>query len=146
MERGSIMSDLRWKRWKKWLAAVAAGGVVALLVAYLGVSWWIGASVRTLAAEAKAQYAGDSVAALMALTVDEDRSWRDRNHAIWALGQLGDARALPVLRGLQTGEACDHANRVCERELAKAIKAAEGGFNITAWVWRGSGETDGGGR
>jgi len=59
-----------------------------------------------------------------------------RNHAIWALGQLGDKRALPSLEKLYTGEPCDHSKYVCQYELKKAIKLCRGGLNITAWTWR----------
>ncbi len=61
---------------------------------------------------------------------------RDRNRAIWAIGQLGDRRALPPLEGLVTGAPCDHAAAVCQYELKKAIRQCRGGVNITRWAWK----------
>jgi hypothetical protein len=52
------------------------------------------------------------------------------------LGQLGDQKSLVVLKSYYTGEPCDHEKFLCQYELEKAIKLLEGGFNITAFVWR----------
>lgn len=130
-----MKSPRTWRR-GTWLAVILGGLLFVAFDGYLFISWWIGAEVKRQAASARTHYHGDSVEALMALAGDEGRALSDRNLAIWALGQLADARALPLLRGLQTGEPCDHARRVCEGELAKAIKLAEGGWNATGWVWR----------
>lgn len=129
------MQAPRTRRLRNWLAAIAGVLLVAAFTGYLAISWWIGAGVKAQVASARSRYAGDPVEALIALAADEGRSLSDRNHAVWALGQLGDSRALPLLGRLQTGQPCDHARRVCEHELAKAIKGAEGGLNATAWVW-----------
>ncbi|NQT03134.1 MAG: hypothetical protein HQ580_13990, partial [Planctomycetes bacterium] len=60
------------------------------------------------------------------------------NHAFWALGQLGDKRALPFLRNLVTGEPCDHETNLCQGEIKEAIhKLERNGFNLPKFLWRG---------
>jgi hypothetical protein len=79
---------------------------------------------------------GDPVAALLAYVVDEENGLRERDRAIWALGQLGDARALPLLEGLATGAPCGHEHGLCQHGIEKAIAACRGGTNLPANLWR----------
>lgn len=99
----------------------------------------IGRQVRAQCEYATLTYPGDCGQALSALLQDESASYRARNSAIWALRQLGDARALPVLLSIFSGyipprESLDSA--LSQLELKKAIHLAQGGANISAWVWR----------
>ncbi len=90
---------------------------------------------------AQNKYGGDCVEAFIGLVDDETEDFRSRNDAIWALGQLGDSRALPVLNNYFTGIIPDREplnSVISQYELSKAIKLAEGGTNLTAWAWRGS--------
>ncbi len=107
-----------------------------LLIIYVTVCWSIRSSVKAICAEATQEYAGDRVEALIAYVNSESHSLRDRNHAVWALGQIGDRRALPVLEGFYTGGPCNHDKYLCQRELQKAIKLCKGGLNLTAWLPR----------
>jgi len=124
-----------WRR-RHWLAAIVGGLMLVVFAGYLAICARIGMGVRAQVDRARSQYAGDPVEALMALVADEGQPLKDRNDAIWALGQLADERALPLLRKLRTGRPCDHAHRVCEHELEKAIALAEGGWNAGGGVWR----------
>lgn len=124
------------RRWLKWLAMAGGVGLGLLFAAYLAIGWRIGAGVREAAAEAQIRHGGDAVEALLGLVEDASATWVERNRAVWALGQLGDARALEPLRALQTDGACDHERRLCEHELGKAVKLLEGGLNASAWIWR----------
>jgi hypothetical protein len=110
--------------------------LAVLLVAFVMVCWSIRSSVIDMSAEAVSQYPGDRIEALMAYVDSEDHSLRQRNRAVWALGQIGDKRALPVLEKYYTGGPCDHVNSLCQEELGKAIKACNGSFNATAWLPR----------
>ena len=121
---------------KKVLTVSTCFLVVGLAALYVGFSLWIGSDVRQTVRAAMAQYEGDNVLALMAFVKSPDHSLRERNHAVWALGQLGDRRALPTLVALHTGEPCEHDSDLCQRELGKAIELIEGGMNLTALVWR----------
>jgi hypothetical protein len=98
----------------------------------------IGYEVKEICADAKAEYNGDCVGSLINLLEDEGQPFRERNSAIWALGQLGDARALPVLESYYTGDIPERESLnggISQYELKKAIKLAGGGLNLTAWVW-----------
>ena len=121
----------------RWIL-IGAGALIAaaLLAAFVFVSLGIGAGVRAASNQAMLQHEGDRVEALLRFVEDSRHSLADRNRAVWALGQLGDPRALPVLRKYYAGEPCDHRTALCQRELGRAIKLAEGGVNVTALVWR----------
>ena len=110
--------------------------LVLLFIIYGIVCWDIRSSVKAICAEATQEYAGDRVEALIAYVNSESHSLRDRNHVVWALGQIGDRRALPVLEGIYTGRSCNHDKSLCQRELQKAIKLCKGGLNLTAWLPR----------
>lgn len=120
------------KHWKKLAAAV----LVLPLVAYVGLSLLIGHGVRNAVSFAQAEEQGGPVEALVKVAAKEKYGLKDRNRSIWALGQLGDPSALPVLEGLATGGECDHASRVCQKEVCKAVEACRGGTNLSAALWR----------
>ncbi len=98
---------------------------------------WIGFSVKEKCLTAQEQYGGGCTTALMEYLQDETgHSLKERNQAVWALGQLGNRDALPILKKYYTGQECQHDKFLCQYELAKAIKLIESGFNTTAWMWR----------
>ncbi len=111
-------------------------GCIGLVGLYGLVCVMIGNDVKEISDEASQLYPGDKIEALIAYMNSEDQSLQKRNRAIWALGQLGDERALSVLQKFYTGEPCDHSRYVCQHELEKAIKLCGGGLNITAIAWR----------
>jgi hypothetical protein len=119
---------------------LGAGGLIAAvaLAAFVFLSLWIGAGVEATSRLAMEQRPGDRVAALLAYVEDTGHPLKDRNRAVWALGQLGDRRALAVLRKHHTGGPCDHRSALCQRELAKGIRLLDGRLNATAVVWRHS--------
>jgi hypothetical protein len=107
-----------------------------LIIAFVLICWSIRSSVKEMSAEAVREYPGDRIEALMTYVDSENHSLRQRNRAVWALGQIGDERALPVLEKWYTGQPCDHDKTLCQRELGRAIKACRGAFNATAWLPR----------
>jgi PBS lyase HEAT-like repeat len=120
------------RRWRIGIAVV----LVVLAVAYLGASVSIGLGVRSICETALQAFPGDRVLALMQLVESDRHGVRDRNRAIWALGQLGDPRALPLLRRHFTGGESDERTELSQYELKKAIALCEGATNISAFVWR----------
>ena len=126
------MTSFLRTRWK----TIAVAAVIGLCVFYLGTSYMIGRQVRDAVAFARSSQPGDPITALMSVVNSPDVSMIEKNNAVWALGQLGDARALDTLEALITGEECDHTVRVCQHELEKAIQLCRGGRNIGARVWR----------
>ena len=68
----------------------------------------------------------DPVIAMMTFVQSDSHSLKERNSAVWALGQARDSRALPVLHNYYTGGECDHSRKICQHELEKAIKLCTG--------------------
>jgi hypothetical protein len=119
-----------------WIAKGAALVVVALLGMFTATGLSIGSGVRDASAASVAAYGGDRVDALISVVDSPARALHERNRAVWALGQVGDARALPVLERHVTGKPCDHSHAICQHELSKAIRLCRGARNISAFVWR----------
>lgn len=109
---------------------------VLVLMIFVIVCWTIRSSVKEMCAEATKEYPGNRVEALIAFVSSENHSLKDRNRAVWALGQIGDKRALPALESFYTGADCDHEKNLCQHELRRAIYGCKGGLNLTAWLPR----------
>ena len=115
---------------------VLAGGSVFI---FLITATWIGFSVREKCELAKGKYEGDCTEAMSQYLDDEQNPIGERNHMIWALGQLGEPGALPILEKYYTGDIPDREpwnSVISQYELRKAVKLARGGFNAGALVWR----------
>jgi hypothetical protein len=115
---------MRRRAWLKIAAALAA----IVLVGTLSIEGIIVASVRSYSRAAMEQFSGDPVEALIRQVECSKCALRDRNHAVWALGQMCDRRALPALRRQVTGRGCDHQIALCQYELNKAIDHLENGI------------------
>ena len=127
------------KRIKERIFYGVAIGTSIMLLLFFILSVWIGFEAKNLCLQARWQYGGDCVSALMAQLDDTDQGFRNRNHAIWALGQIGDVRAMPTLRAHYTGiiperEPLDAM--ISQYELKKAIAQMNGGINITRFIWK----------
>ena len=123
-------------RWKKISICAVFGFPVLLSVLYVLFCLGIGSHVKPICAEAMREYPGDRIEAVLAYIESDSHSLRERNKAVWALGYLGDKRALPVLKKYYTGPPCDHDKYLCQGELEKAIKKCESGVNPCAWACR----------
>ncbi|MCJ7582780.1 MAG: hypothetical protein MUP98_19865 [Candidatus Aminicenantes bacterium] len=121
---------------KKFLLYGVLPGFVLLFFAYGLACWDIGAGVKSINEEALEIYQGNGVSALMKYADSEEQNMQKRNRAVWALGQLGDPMALPVLLKHYTSNPCDHTRFLCQHELKKAIKLCKGAWNASAWTWR----------
>lgn len=117
--------------------------IIIMVLTVLGLygygSRLIFSTVRTVALEAQATYSGDPVVALIALVEDETAPFDKRNSAIWALGQIGDKQALPVLQELDTHEVqsapYDSTAYIVQYSLDKALKQMNG-ISLTRWMYR----------
>lgn len=100
-----------------FLAIFCVAGVCYLL-------YEIQSSVDDWFATAQAAHpqARDGVSALLEYVQSESHTLRERNLAVWALGQARDGRALIIPEGFLTGEQCRHDSELCQKELKKAIK------------------------
>jgi PBS lyase HEAT-like repeat len=116
-----------------WMLVIVVG---ILIVGYLGGSIMIGLGINKESRSAMARFSGDRIEALIALVDCQDCRLEDRNHAVWALGQLGDKRALPVLYKYRTGKPCDHSRQICQSEISKAVRWTEGNAYMLPQIWR----------
>ena len=97
------------------------------IVSYFGMGFVIRSKVDEICRTAMAQYDGTGKAeALINVLKSDTQSLEAKNDAIYALGYVRDTNALPVLRGLRTGTACDHGRFVCQRALNRTIRYMEG--------------------
>jgi hypothetical protein len=105
----------------KWFASAIV--IVAALVttAFFTVSWSIQSGINRASEMALREQPGDPILALIAFANSGTQPLGERNRAVWALGQLRDRRALPVLEKHYTGAPCDHARGLCQKELRKAM-------------------------
>ncbi len=104
-----------------FLLAVALS--IFLLFACI-ISVWINHESSRLCLTAQWQYGGDCTEALTSQLHDEAQGFRNRNHAIWALGRLADGRAIPALEQYYTGVIPDREpldTTISQYELKKAI-------------------------
>lgn len=129
-------SSMTLKGWRRWLVRAGLSLGLVAVVAYVGISWAIGSAVHAAGEAATHEFPGDQVAALVAYVDSSSHTLSERNRAVWALGQLGDRRALPVLEKYITGGKCRHDRELCQHELAKAVRLCRGGSNLTALLWR----------
>ena len=135
MLRSDPMNRHYTRAWKisVWVLGIVTG---ILLVLYLGASLMIGRGINSTSQSAMAQFDGDRIEALIALVDCENCPLEDRNHAVWALGQLKDRRALPILYKYRTGMPCDHSRQICQYEISKAIRWTEGNSYMLPQIWR----------
>ena len=130
------------KNFNKIKQVLVLGSVIGLsiLVLFFVVTCtWIGYDVKNQCLQAKKDYGNTCVESLTKLVQDQNRSFSSRNSAIWALGQIGDSAALPVLQNLYTGNIPNREpldGTISQYELQKAIKLLNGGTNLTAVFWR----------
>jgi hypothetical protein len=116
-----------------WILGCIAIGVIVVSV---GLNAIIGRGVYNESQKAVAQFGGGRVEALIALADCQICSVYDRTQAVWALGQLRDKRALPILYKYYTGGPCDHQRQICQKELRKAIRWTEGNSFMLPQLWR----------
>jgi len=137
------MSGKKWGAYSSFEKALIVGLPIGILIlaAILAVSLFaIFSDVKSICTEAQTEFEGDCVDALMALVESDKFGYREKNKAIWALGQLGDERALPLLEKLYTGEVqekpFDPSRRIVQYTVKKALKQCRGEFSLTRWMYR----------
>lgn len=124
---------------KKWVAVGLSGVLLVGFLIFVISSLWIGSDVRRYCKTAKKIYRGDCVEVLSEMVDDLSMPFRERNHAIWALGQLGDPRGLMYLTKYFTGKTTEVENKdlvLSQKEIVKAIGLMQGKFNPSALIWR----------
>jgi hypothetical protein len=107
------------------LLVVAACLAAASLLLLAGIVVSIRYGLQRVSDDAVARFPGGRAEALIQLVDCGECRIRDRNQAVWALGQMVEARAAPVLRRHYDGRPCDHHARLCQYELGKALRMME---------------------
>jgi hypothetical protein len=110
------------RHWGRHIIRVFAALVIVLFAMVAVAELLIGSGVRCFSQTAQAHFPGRRVDALMAMVECESCSLKDRNHAVWALGQLDDSRARPVLEKYYSGAKCDHRRCLCQDTLQIALR------------------------
>ena len=110
---------MRWTIVRIAVPVILVAAALGLLVLRVSIT----RSIDSITGEALAASprAADQVEALMIFVADEDHDLDRRNSAVWALGQLRDPRALPLLQGYETEGDCRHGIELCRRGLRKAV-------------------------
>ena len=94
---------------------------------------------------AQIEYGKNCVESLIEYIKADNHSIREKNSAVWALGQLADKRALTFLEGLlesipeEAGR--DKEKNLSRYEIEKAVKWCSKG-NATSWMYKECAEWD----
>ncbi|MBZ5581994.1 MAG: hypothetical protein LAQ30_07270 [Acidobacteriia bacterium] len=115
---------------RKRLTFWTLGAVVALAASALALEGSIRLEARALGNRAAVRFGGDRITGLTRLVNCDGCDLHERDMAVWALGELRDRRALPVLDAHFTGATCDHNRYLCQYELRKAIMKIEGTWGL----------------
>ena len=99
--------------WRKVL--LTGAGLPALMVLVLaGIVVSIRSGLQRFSDDAVIRFPGNRAEALIGVVDCGSCILGDRNHAVWALGQMSEARAITVLRKHFDGRPCTHATRLCQ--------------------------------
>ena len=95
-------------------------------------------TVRKTCNLAKEKHGGKCQTALVAVLEDENTTPKEKNDAIWALGQMAEPKSLSALEKIYIGkvpEGREPLNEVVSQyEIEKAIRWVKNG-NITSWMY-----------
>lgn len=95
--------------------------------------------VKATCLKAQNEYKENCLYSLITYIEADKHTIKERNSAIWALGQLADPKALPFLyklnESLPEQDKCSYSVYLCKYEVKKAIKWCENG-NVTNWMYR----------
>lgn len=113
---------------------------ISVFILFFVISYsWIGFEVKNQCQITINKYGKDCVKSLIMTLDNNNEAFKTRNDAVWALGQMGDKRALPILKKYYSGKIPNRESlnkTISQYELKKAIKLVAGGYNITAMFWR----------
>jgi hypothetical protein len=93
--------------------------------------------VRDICNLAQKEYKSDCVTSLLKVLDDNEKTIKQKNDAIWTLGQLADERALEKLENMFVA---DYPERepldkvISSYEIEKAIRWIQNG-NLTSWMY-----------
>lgn len=116
---------------KTWIIVLTTV-LVLFTASFISLNAWIRSDVKKNITIAQKKYPGTAEEALISFLLDEKNSFHDRTHiAIWTLGMLKSAKALPILKDYYKndpkGLTCHgkHDQMLCQYGLHKAIVQIE---------------------
>lgn len=100
--------------------------------------FWIYLTVSKTCDSAKEKHGGKCQKALVKVLEDEKASPREKNDAIWALGQMAESESLSALEKIYVGKVPEGRESldkvVSQYEIEKAIRWVKNG-NWTSWMY-----------
>jgi len=124
---------------KKVIIWIIIAGIVVFGAILIYTSSVIYREVYEISSVARSKYKLNSVESLIKLIESDDHSFKEKNTAIWALGQFADEKALPFLEKIEPesdpSDPCNRQKALCKREVQRAIKWCRKG-NATSWMYR----------
>lgn len=121
---------------RTWLSWAMAGVLAAGALLFAGTVVAIRSGLQRYSDEAVRRFPGSRVEALARVVDCDSCPIEERNHAVWALGQMAEPTALPVLNKHFDDRPCAHAARLCQYELRKAIRNIGASRYRTGAAWR----------
>jgi len=119
---------------KKFILSGILIVILLMLFSFLGLSLHIELQVKKVCENAMRMYSGDKVEILINVIQSDSECTKQKSHAIWALGQLGEKSALKFLMENYDNKS---EKNICIYEAHFAIKKiSEERFNFPAFMWR----------
>ncbi len=126
------------KRLVTFTIFISVLGINVFLLLLVILITWIRFDIKSHCQDAKRTYGGDCTEALISMLNDDNQSFKSRNNAIYALGQLADDRAIPTLQSYYTGEIPEREplhTTLSQYELKKAIRWCKEGNGMSWMYW-----------
>ena len=125
---------------RKFILYVILIGLAAFIILFAISLRMIYSGVESICEIASNKFETDNVESLILLIESDEFSFKQKNKAIWALGQIGDRRALPLLQKLDTDEIqkkpLDSDKYLVQYSVEKAIRQIKSDFIVTRWMYR----------
>lgn len=117
---------------------ILLGLIIIVVLAVASGFFWIFYVAKKTCDLAKEKYGGKCQEALAKVLEDEKSSFKEKNDAIWTLGQLAEPESLAALEKIYAGKVPEGREPldevVSQYELEKAIRWCKNG-NATSWMY-----------
>lgn len=127
------------KSMRKIILITISGAVLIGLLLVASTFLWMYLTVKNTCNMAEKKYPGKCQGALIKVLEDEKASPKEKNDAIWALGQMADPESLSALERIYAGKVPkgrEPLNEIVSQyEIEKAIRWCKNG-NSTSWMYR----------
>jgi len=105
MQRGKDETRISLKL-KRIIIYALPIGLSFLIILYGITCWIIFSEVKKVCNKAAQEFQGDTIESLTILLNSDKYGYEEKNDAVWALGQIGDPKALSVLERFYTEKQC----------------------------------------